>query len=144
MRRESVISKEELLERLQVDFSQAFNDKVGISIDDVWYGGARVRQALRKHVLRPGGTVSGPAMMALVDVAMYVALLGAIGWVPLAVTTQLNINFLRKPEAKDLIAEGRMLKLGKRLAVGEVSLFSEGSEDLVAHATCTYAIPPKA
>lgn len=141
--REPAIAKEDLLKLLERDFSQAFNDKTGISLIDVGYGTASVRQALRKHVLRPGNTVSGPAMMALVDVAMYVALLGAIGWVPLAVTTNLTINFLRKPAATDVIAKATMLKLGKRLAVGEVAIFSEGSEDMVAHATCTYAIPSK-
>ena len=82
-------------------------------------------------------------MMTLVDMAMYVALLGAIGWVPLAVTTNLTINFLRKPQPKDVLAKAKMLKLGKLLAVGEVSLYSEGSDDVVAHATCTYAIPPR-
>ncbi|HXI07537.1 MAG TPA: PaaI family thioesterase [Bradyrhizobium sp.] len=142
--REPAISKEKLLQHLAVDFPQVFNDKIGISIDDLGYGRARVRQVFRKHILRPGGTISGPTMMALVDVAMYIALLGAIGWVPGAVTTQLNINFLRRPEAKDIIADGKMLKIGKRLAVGEVSIYSEGSDEVVAHATCTYAIPQKA
>lgn len=141
--REPVIAKEQLLKHLEEDFSQAFNEKTGISLEDVGYGTATIRQALRKHVLRPGNTVSGPAMMALVDVAMYVALLGAIGWVPLAVTTNLTINFLRKPAAGDVIAKARMLKLGKTLAIGEVSLYSDGRDDIVAHATCTYAIPPK-
>lgn len=141
--REPVISKQVLLKHLEEDFSQAFNDRTGISLDELGYGTAAVRQALKKHVLRPGNTISGPAMMALVDVAMYVALLGAIGWVPLAVTTNLTINFLRKPAARDVIAKARMLKLGRTLAVGEVALYSDGSDDMVAHATCTYAIPPK-
>ncbi|BAT60520.1 thioesterase superfamily protein [Variibacter gotjawalensis] len=141
--RAPVISKEELLKHLEADFSQAFNDKTGISIEDLGYGTATIRQALRKHVLRPGNTISGPAMMTLVDVAMYVGLLGAIGWVPLAVTTNLTINFLRKPTAADVLAKAKMLKLGKTLVTGEVLLYSEGSDDLVAHATCTYAIPPK-
>ena len=91
---------------------------------------------------RPGGTVSGPTIMMLADVGMYVAILASIGWVPLAVTTNLNINFLRKPAPGALIAECRLLKLGKRLAVGEVVIRSEGDEDLVAHATSTYSIPP--
>ena len=80
--------------------------------------------------------------MALADVAMYVALLGEIGLVPLAVTTSLNINFLRKPAQKDVIGEARLLKVGKRLAVGEVTLFSDGDPEPVAHVTCTYSIPP--
>ena len=80
-------------------------------------------------------------MMALADFAMYVAVFSAIGPLPLAVTTNLNINFLRKPEAADLIADGRLLKLGKRLAVGEVTIRSEGQAEPVAHVTSTYSIP---
>ena len=82
-------------------------------------------------------------MMALGDFAVYLAVLSAIGWVPLAVTTNLTINFLRKPPARDLIAEGRLLKLGKTLTVGEVAIHADGAEDMVAHAvTSTYSIPP--
>lgn len=93
--------------------------------------------------LRPGGTVSGPAMMGLADVAFYAALLSEIGPVALAVTTNLNINFLRKPSAdSDLLASATLLKLGKRLAVGEVSLYpANDPSHLVAHATMTYSIP---
>jgi len=76
------------------------------------------------------------------DFAMYVAVLASIGPVPLAVTTNLNINFLRKPAQKDLIAECRLIKLGNRLAVGEVQIYSEGEDEMVAHATSTYSIPP--
>ena len=104
---------------------------------------ATVRFRIGRQHLRPGDTVSGPALMALADVAMYAALLGEIGLVPLAVTTNLNINFLRKPEAKDVIAEAKLLKVGKQLAVGEVLLYSEGASELVAHATSTYSIPPR-
>jgi uncharacterized protein (TIGR00369 family) len=93
-------------------------------------------------MLRPGGTVSGPALMALADAAMYIVLLSAIGPVRLAVTTNLSINFLRKAPAKrDLLAEAKLLKLGRRLAVGEVLLFSGQSDELVAHVTSTYSIP---
>jgi uncharacterized protein (TIGR00369 family) len=92
--------------------------------------------------LRPGGTVSGPVMMTLADVALYVAILAQIGIVPLAVTTNLSINFLRKPRAdRRVVARCRMLKLGKTLAVGEVYIYSEGEDEPVAHATGTYAIP---
>ena len=91
-----------------------------------------------------GGTISGPTMMTLSDFALYVAVLAAIGPVALAVTINLNINFLRKPERRDLIAEAKILKLGKRLAVMEVNLFSDGSEEAVAHVTSTYSIPPRA
>lgn len=104
---------------------------------------ARLRLAVDDSHLRPGGTVSGPTMMALADSAMYVAILSQIGPVALAVTTNLNINFLRKPEPADLIAEARLLKLGRRLAVGEITLYSDGMGEAVAHATCTYSIPSR-
>jgi len=80
-------------------------------------------------------------MMTLADFAMYVAVLASIGLVPLAVTTNLTINFLRKPGAADLLAEARLMKLGKRLAVGEVRIWSAGGVEIVAHATSTYSIP---
>lgn len=95
--------------------------------------------------LRPGGTVSGPVMMTLADVALYIAILARIGIVPLAVTTNLSINFLRKPRAdRRLVARCRLMKLGRTLAVGEVWIFSEGEDEPVAHATGTYAIPRQA
>ncbi len=93
--------------------------------------------------LRPGGTISGPAMFALCDVALYVAILGEIGRVKLAVTTNVSINFLRKPAPADLIGKARLMKLGKRLAVGEVALYSPGEADMVAHATGTYSLPER-
>jgi len=102
---------------------------------------AQVRMRYDRRHLRPGGTISGPSLMMLSDIAMYLALLGMIGPVALAVTTNLNINFLRKPEQSDVIAECRLLKLGKRLAVGEVTMYSEGDNAPVAHATVTYSIP---
>ena len=79
---------------------------------------------------------------AAVIFAMYVAVLASVGPVPLAITTNLNINFLRKPARKDLIAECRLIKLGKRLAVGDVQIYSDGQDDMVAHATSTYSVPP--
>ena len=101
-----------------------------------------IRERFHDRMLRPGGTVSGPTLMALADVAMYVVLLSAIGPVGLAVTTNLNINFLRKGQAgQDVLAEARLLKLGKRLAVGEVNLLSGTSPDPIAHVTSTYSIP---
>lgn len=137
------MSVRDLEKFLAAEFPQAFHDASGLSIEEVWHGGGRVRQAYQARLVRPGGTISGPTMMALADFAMYVGLLASIGPVPLAVTTNLTINFLRKPEARDLIAECRYLKLGKRLAVGEVSIFSEGVDDPVAHVTSTYSIPSK-
>ena len=89
-----------------------------------------------------GGTISGPTMMELADFAMYVAVFSAIGPQPLAVTTNLNINFLRKGSpGQDVLAAARILKLGKRLAVGEVNLLSGTSPDPIAHVTSTYSIP---
>jgi uncharacterized protein (TIGR00369 family) len=105
--------------------------------------GARLRGAYREHQIRPGGTISGPTMMTLADVSLYVAVIAAIGPVPLAVTTNLNINFLRRPGPRDLVAECRLLKLGRRLAVGEVTIFSDGEDEPVAHVTGTYSIPPR-
>ena len=106
---------------------------------------ATLRQPIGPAQLRPGGTVSGPVMMGLADVALYVAILGEIGIVPLAVTTSLNFNFLRKPRAdRALVATCKLIKLGRTLAVGEVSICSEGSDAPVAHAVGTYAIPPNA
>jgi uncharacterized protein (TIGR00369 family) len=105
---------------------------------------ATVRHSVGEQELRPGGTVSGPVLMTTADVALYVAILGQIGIVPLTVTTSLNINFLRKPAAdRDIIGVCQLIKLGKTLAVGEVKLYSEGLPEMVAHATGTYAIPPK-
>ena len=128
---------------LTAEFSQAYNPQSGLTIEAVWQGGARVRQAYQPQFIRPGGTISGPTMMTLADFAMYVGLLASIGPVPLAVTTNLNINFLRKPGTCDLIAECHLLKLGKRLAVGEVIIRSDGTDAPVAHVTSTYSIPDR-
>ena len=113
-------------------------------VEEVGWGSCRMRMDYHERNIRPGGTLSGPSMFTLADLAFYVAVLGAIGPVGLAVTTNLNINFLRKPEQRALFAECRMLKIGKRLAVGEVTLLSEGEDEAVAHATGTYSIPPLA
>jgi len=140
---EAVISKEELVRLLEAEFPETFHAESGLSIQAIRYGGCRVRQEFLKTSLRPGGTVSGPSMMLLADVSVYVAVLASIGWTPLAVTTNLTINFLKKPAPSALEAECHLLKLGKPLAVGAVSLRSEGDEDLVAHAISTYSIPPR-
>ena len=138
-RREPALAHGELESLLRTELPRLF--KAGLSIEEIWHGGAQVRQAYREDFIRPGGTISGPTMMALADFAMYVAVLASIGPVPLAVTTNLSINFLRKPGAADLLAEARLMKLGKRLAVGEVAIRSAGGVELVAHATSTYSIP---
>lgn len=92
--------------------------------------------------LRPGGTMSGPAAMLVADLAVYVAVLSVIGRVPLAVTTSLHINFLAKPRPADLVGEARLLKVGRRLCVGETTIFGAGEAAPVAHATATYSLPP--
>jgi uncharacterized protein (TIGR00369 family) len=139
----SVLSVQELSRRLAAEFPEMFNAEGGFVIEEVRHSGCRVRQTYRANSLRPGGTISGATMMALADFAMYVAVLASIGWVPLAVTTNLNINFLRKPDPCDLVAEVKLVKLGKRLAVGSIDIRSDGGSDLVAHATSTYSIPSK-
>ena len=115
----------------------------GLRVEHVEEKFVQVRLLHHPRQLRPGGTVSGPAMMTLADTAMYLAVLAMIGPVALAVTTSLNINFLRKPAPQDLIAKCRLLKLGARLAVGDVTMFSAGEADPVAQATVTYSIPPR-
>jgi len=122
--------------------SLPFAVMMGAEVVALEEGRATFRLPYHADWLRPGGTISGPVLMGLADLAMYAVVLSAVGRVVLAVTTNLNINFLRKPAAVDVIAQARMLKLGKRLAVGEVELFSEGDPDMVAHVTATYSIPP--
>jgi uncharacterized protein (TIGR00369 family) len=141
--KKATMSVKQLERFLAAEFPQVFHPASGLRIEQVWHDGGRVRQAYQPQFIRPGGTISGPTMMALADFAMYVGLLGSIGPVPLAVTTSLNINFLRKPLARDLIAECHLLKLGKRLAVGEVTIRSEDQDAPVAHVTSTYSIPDR-
>ena len=141
-RKAGVLSAAQVGQLLTREFAQGYSGS-GNKIEEVWYGGCRVRRTFNPRSLRPGGTISGPTMMGLTDFAMYVAILASLGPVPLAVTTSLNINFLRKPAPRDLIAEAKLMKLGKRLAVGEVAIYSEGEEEMVAHATSTYSIPPR-
>jgi len=134
----SQLTVEELQQLLREQFSQCdvVLEKIGLR----W---ARVRVPIKEQHLRPGGTVSGPTMMTLADTATYLAILAEIGPVVLAVTTNLTINFMRKPASnRDVIGEAQLLKLGRRLAVAEVRIYSEGESELVAHATCTYSIPP--
>ena len=135
------LTADEIAKLLHAEFPQAFYPGCGLSLERVEHGDVRVRRAFQQNHVRPGGTVSGPTMMELADFAMYVAVFSAIGAQPLAVTTNLNINFLRKPAQADLIAEARLMKVGKRLAVGEVTIYSDGSPDPVAHVTSTYSIP---
>ena len=137
------MSVAELEKFLHDEFPQAFKGG-DITIESADGETALLRQRYSDQMLRPGGTVSGPTLMAMADFAMYVVLLSAIGPVGLAVTTNLNINFLRKGQpGQDVLADARLLKLGKRLAVGEVNLLSGSSPDPIAHVTSTYSIPTK-
>lgn len=131
----------EIDQLLTKEFPQGYFPGCGFVIEQVSYGEARVRRVFDESIVRPGGTLSGAKMMELADFAMYVAVFSAYGALPMAVTTNLSVNFLRKPEKTDLTADVRLMKVGKRLAVGEVSIFSEGSDEPVAHVTATYSIP---
>ncbi len=105
---------------------------------------ATVTHPVGRDQLRPGETVSGPLLMAVADVALYVAILGTIGIVPLAVTTSLTINFLRKPSPhRPIVGVCQLIKVGRSLIVGEVALYSGRDEEMVAKAVGTYSIPPK-
>lgn len=114
----------------------------GFRLDTVEPGRVLARVPFRQGLTRPGGTIAGPVLMGLADYAMYAIVMSLIGPIAGTVTTSLNINFLRRPGPVDVIADGRILKLGKRLAVSEVTLFSEGEREPVAHVTGTYSIPP--
>ena len=133
-----MINKEKIIDFLAKEFPQN-----KCTVEEIGKKTATIRHKIGIDELRPGGTVSGPVLMTVADVAIYVAVLGEIGIVPLAVTTSLTINFLRKPSPDDdIIGVCKIIKLGRSLAVGEVSLYSEGNEEPVAHAVGTYSIPP--
>jgi len=124
------------------DFPQVAADFV---VEDVAPDTITLRLRVGPAHLRPGGTVSGPAIFALADIAVYLALLAMIGPQALAVTTSASLDFLRKPAAgRDLLARCRLLKRGRSLAVGDVLVFSEGAAQPVARASLTYSIPPSA
>ncbi|GJM13195.1 MAG: hypothetical protein DHS20C12_15980 [Pseudohongiella sp.] len=132
-------SKEEVQDFLTTQFPQSRD-----IVEAVGDRSATIRHRVGFADLRPGNTVAGPVLMGAADLALYVAILGEIGIVALAVTTNLSINFLRKPAAdKDIIAECRLIKVGKVLIVGEVALYSEGEKEPVAHVTGTYSVPPQ-
>ncbi len=132
-------TRDEIAAFLKKDFPQT-----KCQIKEVGDRTALVIHPVGQDELRPGGTVSGPTMMALADVAVYVAILGEIGIVPLTVTTSLNINFLRRPKpSPEIRAQSRLLKLGRSLVVGEVFIYSGDDPDPIAHATATYSIPPQ-
>lgn len=116
---------------------------LAMQVESVLPGSVIIRVPYRDEFIRPGGTISGPVLMAVADFALYGVVLSLIGRVDLAVTTNLSINFLRRPPPGDVLARARILKMGKRLAVGEVLLHGGDEEDLVAHVTGTYSIPPR-
>ena len=130
-------TKAEIREFMAAEFPQS-----KCIVEEVGNASATVSHHIGTDELRPGGTVSGPVLMMVADVALYVALLGEIGIVPLAVTTSLTINFLRKPPSNgSIVGVCKLVKVGKSLAVGEVALYSQGSAELVAHVVGTYSIP---
>jgi uncharacterized protein (TIGR00369 family) len=135
-----VMTAEQIHDFLDEHFPQISH--LDMRIEEVREDGIKIRVPIAHKHLRPGGTVSGPTMMTLADAGTYLAIMAQVGPVVLAVTTNLNINFLRKPGQADILANCRLLKLGKRLAVGEVHIYSEGMAEPVAHATLTYSIPP--
>jgi len=138
---ESVLPPAELQRLMHsgVPLAAAFD----IGVEAAGAGTIRVRLPFKPDFLRPGGTVTGPALFALADLALWGVVLTRLGREELAVTTNLTLNFLRKPPPRAVIGEGRLIKLGKRLAYGEVFLYSEGDDEPVAHATGTYSIPPR-
>ena len=138
--KEAKVSAAELAEMAREDVPMV--GMLAMEVESVQAGAVTIRVPYRDEFVRPGGTVSGAVMMAVADFAMYGVVLSLIGRVELAVTTNLSINFLRRPPPGDVLAKARILKLGKRLAVGEVLLHGGNDEDLVAHVTSTYSIPP--
>ncbi|UWR04646.1 PaaI family thioesterase [Ruegeria conchae] len=134
------LSKQDLKEYLEEVFPQVHSDFV---VEELTETSITMRLRVEDRHLRPGGTVSGPSMFGLADVSVYAMVLARKGRQSLAVTTNSSLDFLRKPEGgADLIAECKLLKLGRTLAVGDVLMYSEGSDKPVARASITYSIPP--
>ena len=132
------------LEEVTAYVEEIFPQQSGVFlIEEIASMRARVRMPVQDRHLRPGRTISGPAMFTAADCSFWFALLAMIGRQGMSVTSNMSINFLRRPPAADVIAEARILKLGRTLAVGDITVFSEGDDRPVAHATTTYAIPPK-
>ena len=134
---------------MDVDELQAFLEagfapnRLPYTVEEVDGTGVRMRLSVDLTNVRPGGTVSGPSLMALADCTAWLAVVARIGPVALAVTTSLHIDFLRKPALVDVVADGNLLKLGRRLAVVDVALRSAGAPEIVAKAQVTYSIPPR-
>ena len=139
---EPVMTVEEIDRFLRRDFPQMWQDGEVFSVDAVDRGRVVMRCEPAERHLRPGGTVSGPTLFTLADVTAYVAVLAHVGPVALAVTTNLNINFLHRPRPGPLLCEGTLLKLGKRLVVID-TLIRDDADRVVAQATGTYSVPPR-
>jgi uncharacterized protein (TIGR00369 family) len=136
----TVLTAEQVQDLIRAGVPMA--EDIDLRIERLTADCAVARVPFQARLVRPGGTLSGPTLMALADAAMYAVVLGALGRVEMAVTSNLNINFLARPAPVDLLAEARILRLSKRQAVCEVALYSAGDEDvLVAHVTGTYALP---
>jgi uncharacterized protein (TIGR00369 family) len=136
----SKVTTKEFNEIIKAEIPSATD--AGIYLQSIEEGKAELVLPYSENLLRPGGTIAGPFMTMLADICMFAVVLSMLGEIKLAVTTSLNINFLRKPANTDLVAHGSIIKMGKRLAVLEVSIYS--NDDIVAHATGTYSIPPQA
>ena len=135
------LNRDELTTYLAEVFPQVRDD---FAIDALSEEGLTMRLLTAERHLRPGGTVSGPSMFALADVSVYALVLSRLGKKALAVTTNCSLDFMRKPKAGvDVVAKARLLKLGRTLAVGDVHMFSQGSDRMVARSTMTYSIPPE-
>lgn len=138
----NVMSAETIEAFLAREFPQIHAAGQVFSVVSVSPGGALMRLATNDSHLRPGGTISGPTLFALADLSAYVTVLAHLGPVPLAVTTSLNIDFLRKPPPAPLLGRSTLLKLGRRLAVMRIAIEPEDAKgDLLAHAVATYALP---
>ncbi len=144
MAAQGTLSAIEVTALVDTHFPQVHAGGKSLFIEAAGADGARVRMRADDSNIRPGGTISGPAMFKLADFSVYVAILARVGTAGLqAVTTNLNINFLSRPGQGDMLAQVHLIKLGRRLAVGEVEIFADGREEIVAHAIATYAMPPE-
>ena len=138
------LTKEQVMALVDEHFPQIHEGNGRVSVEFVAPKVAHVRMAEDSRSIRPGGTVSGPAMFKLADFSVYAAILAELGPDALpAVTTSMTINFLSRPQPGDIVAHTRLIKLGRRLAVAEIEIYSDGNPDMVAHATSTYALPPE-
>lgn len=127
-----------------LDTQVPFVKSLGIACEEVRPGYAVARWKRDPQWLRPGGYLFGGGLMSLADAAIYMAILGQIGLRPMAVTIELKMNFLRPAIGGDVLAEAQVLKAGQRIVYGEVRLFMADARDkLIAHATCTYAMPDR-